>query len=53
MGGISCGFGRIRSRPAKNINGAKKVAYYPKIQYSARSFLRCLALLLFLNSNSN
>jgi hypothetical protein len=53
MNASSCGFGRVRSRPAKNIKGAKKPAYYPKIRLSAMSFSRCLVSLLFLNSNSN
>jgi ribosomal protein L13 len=30
-------FGRVRSRPAKIIKGAKKAAYYPKALFPSRS----------------
>ena len=48
MDGNSCGFDRVRSRPAKIIKGAKKAAYYPKIRYSPQSLARRLASPFFL-----
>jgi hypothetical protein len=42
MGCNSCGFDRVRCRPDKIINGAKKAAYYPKIRHSPRSLARRL-----------
>jgi hypothetical protein len=44
----SCGFDRVRSRPAKITNGAKKAAYNPKARCSPRSFARRLASPFFL-----
>jgi ribosomal protein L13 len=35
MDGSSCGFGRVRSRPAKTIKGAKKAAYCPEMRRSS------------------
>jgi hypothetical protein len=53
MGGSSCVFGRIRSRPAKNIKGAKKAAHYPKLQHSSQSSARRLAPPFFLPAASS
>ena len=44
----SCGFDLVRSRPAKFIKGAKKVAYHPKIRHSPQSLARRLASPFFL-----
>ena len=48
----SCGFDRARSRPAKNIKGTKKAAYYPKIWNSPRGLARHLASPFFLQAAS-
>jgi hypothetical protein len=44
----SCGFDRVRSRPAKITKGAKKAAYYPKMRHRPQSSARRLASPLFL-----
>jgi hypothetical protein len=49
----SCGFGRVRSRPAKIIKGMKKAACYPKMRRSPKSFARCLVSPLFLPAASS
>jgi hypothetical protein len=43
MNGSSCGFDRVRSRPAKIIKGVKKATYYLKARCSTKSLARCLA----------
>jgi hypothetical protein len=53
MGGSSCGFGRVRSRPAMIIKGAKKAAYYPKTRYSPQNLARRLASPFFLPAASS
>jgi hypothetical protein len=53
MDGSSCGFGRVRSRPAKIIKGAKKAAYYPKIRHSPQRLARRLASPFFLPAASS
>ena len=52
MGCNSCGFDRVRSRPAKIIKGTKKAAYYPKIRHSPQSLARRFASLFFLSAAS-
>jgi hypothetical protein len=49
----SCGFDRARSRPAKIIKGAKKVAYYSKMRHSPQSLARCLASPFFLPATTS
>jgi len=39
----SCGFDRVRSRPAMIIKGAKNSAYYPQMRHSPQSLARRLA----------
>jgi hypothetical protein len=53
MDGSSCGFGRVRSRPAKIINGANKAAYYPKTRCSSLSLARSLTSPFFLLAASS
>ena len=48
----SCGFDRVRSRPAKVIKGAKKVACYPKARCSPKSLTRRLVSPFFLPAAS-
>jgi hypothetical protein len=48
MNGGSCGFGRVCSRPARVIKGAKKAACYPKTRHYPQSFARRFAPPLFL-----
>jgi hypothetical protein len=50
MDGSSFGFGRVRSRPAKIIKGAKKAAYYPKMRHSPQSLAWRLASPFFLSA---
>jgi hypothetical protein len=48
--GMDCSnrdFGRVHSRPAKIIKGAKKATNYPEIQRSPQNFLRRLASPLY------
>jgi hypothetical protein len=52
MDGISCGFDRARSRPAKIIKDANKAAYYPKTKCSPPSLARCLASAFLLPADS-
>jgi hypothetical protein len=53
MDGSCCDFDRTRSRPAKIIKGAKKVAYYQETWCSPRSLARRLALQFFLPAASS
>jgi hypothetical protein len=53
MGGSSCGFGRVRSRPAKIIKGTKKAIYHPNTWCSSLSLVRRLASPLFLPAASS
>jgi hypothetical protein len=48
MDGSSCGFDRVRSRPAKIIKDVTKAAYYSKIRHTPQSLARRLASPLFL-----
>jgi hypothetical protein len=56
MNGSSCGLGRVRSRLARIINGAKKkekAAYFPKARCSPQSLARRLASPFFLPAASS
>jgi hypothetical protein len=53
MDGSSCGFDRVRSRPANIIKGAKKAAYYPKMRHSPQSLARRLASPFFLPATTS
>jgi hypothetical protein len=53
MNGWSCDFDRVRSRPAKVIKGAKKVACYPKARCSPKSLTRRLVSPFFLPAASS
>jgi hypothetical protein len=53
MDGKGCGFGRVRSRPAKIIKGTKKAAYYPTTRHSPLSLARRLASPFFLPAVSS
>jgi hypothetical protein len=53
MGGSSCGFDRVCSRPAAIIKGTKKAAYYPKKRCSLRSLAWRLAPPFFLPAASS
>jgi hypothetical protein len=49
----SCGFDRVRSRPARIIKGKKKAAYYPKTRRSPQSLVRRLVSPFFLPAASS
>jgi hypothetical protein len=53
MGRISCGFGRVRSRPARITKGAKKTAYYSKMWHSPKSLAWRLTSPFFLPAASS
>jgi hypothetical protein len=53
MDGSSCGFDRVRSRPATTIKDANKAAYYPKTRCSPQSLARRLASPFFLPAASS
>jgi hypothetical protein len=51
--GSRCGFERVRSRPTKVTEGAKKAANYPNAQCSPQSLARRLASPFFLPAASS
>jgi hypothetical protein len=53
INGSSCGFDRVRSRPAKIIKGTKKAGYYQIMRHSPQSLVRRLASPLFLPAASS